>query len=184
MLRSTGSRCAGSVAVAHRPSCSAACGILPDQGSNLCPLHWQADAQPLRHQGSPCFPLLIRMRLFSIFLMLAYIPSHSHMEAWFRVMVKPQALEPDHEGANPSSATYQLFDLRWMTYPTVPQLPHLWTSTNYGIFLRGFLWGLNGCKAQRTMPGTYYLLPSIWLHLINNFKDLSTLFNNPLLMDI
>ena len=28
-------------------------GIFPDQGSNLCPLHWQADSQPLRHQGSP-----------------------------------------------------------------------------------------------------------------------------------
>ena len=25
----------------------------PDQGSNPCPLHWQADPQPLRHQGSP-----------------------------------------------------------------------------------------------------------------------------------
>ena len=57
LLRSTGSRRAGSVIVAHGPSCSAACGILPDQGSNPCPLHWQADSQPLRHQGSPglCF---------------------------------------------------------------------------------------------------------------------------------
>ena len=53
LLRSTGSRRAGSAAVAHRPSCSAACGIFPDQGSNPCPLHWQADSQPLRHQGSP-----------------------------------------------------------------------------------------------------------------------------------
>ena len=53
LLRSTGSRCAGSVIVAHGPSCSAACGIFPDQGSNPCPLHWQADSQPLRHQGSP-----------------------------------------------------------------------------------------------------------------------------------
>ena len=53
LLRSTGSRCAGSVVVAHGPSCSAACGILPDQGSNPCPLHWQADSQPLRHQRSP-----------------------------------------------------------------------------------------------------------------------------------
>ena len=48
-----GSRRAGSVVAAHGPSCSAACGILPDQGSNPCPLHWQADSQPLRHQGSP-----------------------------------------------------------------------------------------------------------------------------------
>ena len=53
LLRSTGSRRAGSVAVAHGPSCSAACGIFPDQGSNPCPLHWQADSQPLCHQGSP-----------------------------------------------------------------------------------------------------------------------------------
>ena len=53
LLRSTGSRRAGSVVVGHRPSCSAARGILPDQGSNPCPLHWQADSQQLRHQGSP-----------------------------------------------------------------------------------------------------------------------------------
>ena len=53
LLRSTGSRRAGSVIVAHGPSCSAACGIFPDQGSNPCPLHWQAESQPLRHQGSP-----------------------------------------------------------------------------------------------------------------------------------
>ena len=55
LLRSTGSRCAGSVIVAHRLSCSVACGILPDQGSNPCSLHLQADSQPLRHQGSPHF---------------------------------------------------------------------------------------------------------------------------------
>ena len=54
LLQSTGSRRAGSVIVAHGPSCSGACGIFPDQGSNLCPLHWQADSQPLCHQGSPC----------------------------------------------------------------------------------------------------------------------------------
>ena len=53
LLRSTGSRRAGSVVVAYGPSCSAACGIFPDQGSNPRPLHWQADSQPLHHQGSP-----------------------------------------------------------------------------------------------------------------------------------
>ena len=40
----------GSVVVAHGLSCSAACGIFPDQGSNPCPLHWQ-----VRHQGRPRF---------------------------------------------------------------------------------------------------------------------------------
>ena len=45
LLRSTGSRRAGSVVVAHGPSCSAACGIFPDQGSHPCSLHCQADSQ-------------------------------------------------------------------------------------------------------------------------------------------
>ena len=53
LLRSSGSRRAGSVIVAHGPSCSAACRIFPDQGPNPCPGHWQVDSQPLRHQGSP-----------------------------------------------------------------------------------------------------------------------------------
>ena len=44
LLRSTGSRRAGSVVAAHGPSCSTACGIFPDRGSNPCPLHWQADS--------------------------------------------------------------------------------------------------------------------------------------------
>ena len=41
----------GSAAVAHRPRCPAACGILLDQGLSLCLLHWQADSHPLCHQG-------------------------------------------------------------------------------------------------------------------------------------
>ena len=61
LLRSTGSRRAGSAVVAHGPSWSAACGIFPDQGSNPCPLHWQADSQPLGHQGSPSAHVLIRL---------------------------------------------------------------------------------------------------------------------------
>ena len=50
LLWSTGSRRAGR---------SAACGIFPDQGSNPCPLHWQADSQSLRHQGSPLLVFLM-----------------------------------------------------------------------------------------------------------------------------
>ena len=43
----------GSVLVAQGLSCSEACGIFLDQGSNPCPLHWQADSLPLSHKGSP-----------------------------------------------------------------------------------------------------------------------------------
>ena len=66
-LRSTGSRHAGSVIVAHGPSCSVACGIFPDQGSNPRPLHQQVDSQPLRHQGSPAW-----------FLKKRFLPSERH----------------------------------------------------------------------------------------------------------
>ena len=39
-----GLQSSGSAAAVHGPSCSTVCGILPDQGSNPWPLHWQADS--------------------------------------------------------------------------------------------------------------------------------------------
>ena len=42
----------GSVIEANSLTCPAACWIFLEQGSNLCPLHWQPDPQPLNHQGS------------------------------------------------------------------------------------------------------------------------------------
>ena len=83
LLRSTGSRRAGSVIVAHGPSCSAACGIFPDQGSNPCPLHWQADSQPLRHQGSPTFCSNENPRLSQDVTSLADLTSSS----WFPSLI-------------------------------------------------------------------------------------------------
>ena len=43
---------ADSVLVAHRLSCSEACGIFPDRGLNLLPLHCEVDSYPLDHKGS------------------------------------------------------------------------------------------------------------------------------------
>ena len=48
----------GSIVVAHGLSCSMACRIFPDQGSNLRLLDWKADSLPLSHQGSS-FNLLL-----------------------------------------------------------------------------------------------------------------------------
>ena len=39
----------GSIAVVHRLDCSTACGIFPDQGLNLCLLHWQENSLLLSH---------------------------------------------------------------------------------------------------------------------------------------
>ena len=41
--------------MAHGLSYSLAFEVFPDQGLNLCLLHWQADSLPLSHQGNPTF---------------------------------------------------------------------------------------------------------------------------------
>ena len=79
--------------VAHGPSCSAACGIFPDQGSNPCPLHCQADSQPLCHQGSPISHFLSwKFFLFFwvlwIFLITALNVAHKF---WYVVLHWPKS---------------------------------------------------------------------------------------------
>ena len=44
-----------SVIVTHGLSCPMACGTFLDQGSNLCPLHWEVDSLPLDHQCGSYF---------------------------------------------------------------------------------------------------------------------------------
>ena len=57
----------GAVVVAHGLSYPTACGILLDQGSNLCLLYWQADSSPVSHPGNPkltqCYVNYISVKL-------------------------------------------------------------------------------------------------------------------------
>ena len=53
LFRGMSSTLGGSGVVAHGLSCSAACGIFPDQGFNPFPLRWQVDSLLLEHQGNP-----------------------------------------------------------------------------------------------------------------------------------
>ena len=89
-LRSTGFRHAGSVVVAHGPRCSAACGILPDQGSNPCPLHWQADSQSLHHQGSPHYIFLFST-LQGHPSLVSVSWKHHHLSSWDLAYTVPSA---------------------------------------------------------------------------------------------
>ena len=58
----------GSVAATHSLSCSRACEVFPDWGSNLSPQHCQGDSQPPYHQGSPsgCLSSVLLLYLLAV----------------------------------------------------------------------------------------------------------------------
>ena len=68
---------AGSVAVAHRPSCLVACEIFPDQGSNLCPPSLAGGLPTTAPPGMVCSCfnwvvfLLLRVLIYSIYCPLS-----------------------------------------------------------------------------------------------------------------
>ena len=83
----------GSIVVAHGLSHFTACGIFPNQGSNLCLLHWQVDSLPLSHQGSPCLVFgeeifqffksdLLRYNLHWLFLGTTVYKFWKHMQSY------------------------------------------------------------------------------------------------------
>ena len=80
----------GLVLVAHEYSCSVACGVFPDQGSNPSLLHWQADALPLSYQGSP------GLRFLGVFLNLSI------------KLLKSWVMSAFHLGEAPNSVCFQL----------------------------------------------------------------------------
>ena len=57
----------GLIVVAHGLSCSETSGIFPNQGSNLCPLHWQADS----------YPTVPLEKVMMVFFCLSLLRNHS-----------------------------------------------------------------------------------------------------------
>ena len=83
----------GSIVVAHGISCFTACGIFPNQGSNLCLLRWQVDSLSLSHQGTPCLVFgeeifqffksdLLRYNLHWLFLSTTVYKFWKHMQSY------------------------------------------------------------------------------------------------------
>ena len=72
-----------------RPSCPMACGIFPDQGSNPWLLHWQADSQPLDHQGRP----EEQIHVLKI-LILTWIGGKMKMEVESVICSSPPVIQP------------------------------------------------------------------------------------------
>ena len=97
---------AGSIAVGHRPRYSETHGILLDQGSNPCLLHWQADSLPLNHQGSPSHYLFAAP--------LQSPPRPSHWLGGAQGVPRAGSQGPGHHGTR--------------TLPLTDALRHGWTA--------------------------------------------------------
>ena len=77
VVANPGLQSTGSVVMAHRLSCSMACGVFPHQGQNPCLLHWQADSLLLSHQGNPVGCLYIQFTVpFAVQKLLSLSNSH------------------------------------------------------------------------------------------------------------
>ena len=99
----------GSVNVTQGFCCSTTCGIFPDQGSNPCPLHWQADSYPLYSQGSPpysivyiciCVYIFIHKHRVCMYMYTYYPPYFLYLFiCWqcldcFHIMATPHLITP------------------------------------------------------------------------------------------
>ena len=49
------------------------CGIFPEQGWSLSPLHWHVDPEPLDHQGGPVVALKIDGKIVSLGAALCWL---------------------------------------------------------------------------------------------------------------
>ena len=57
-------------------------GSFSDQGSNLCPLHWQVYSEPLDQRGSPLCRYGFNHLLMSVWLVGAYCILHHLLRCW------------------------------------------------------------------------------------------------------
>ena len=85
----------GLIVVVHGLSCSVACGIFPDQGSNPCLLHWQVGSLPLSYQGSPCaiFELKILKCIFILTLRFTGVGARPWGPKWISLDLGPPVSE-------------------------------------------------------------------------------------------
>ena len=63
-----------SVVAVRELSCSLVCGILPDQGSDLCPLHWPADSTCPLGKFSKSFLIVVYIFVSDLEFILLYCP--------------------------------------------------------------------------------------------------------------
>ena len=95
----------GSVFVAHRLSCSFACGIFPEKILNPCSLHCQADSYPLHHQGNPICWIIID----SLYSIVNVICISKPIVQVIHILKRGSAWHLDRE----IQACYMIYAWRW-----------------------------------------------------------------------
>ena len=80
----------GLVVVTHWISCSTARGIFLDQESNLCPLHWQVDSDPLYPKVSPRndYWYILNLKLCSVFALQVWDTEYIFKMIYLKINIK------------------------------------------------------------------------------------------------
>ena len=115
LLWSTGSRHMGSVVASHGLSCPVACGIFPDQGWNLCPLHCRVDSYHWTTREAPK----------GIFLLNNYLMPATILDPW-DTSVNKMGKSPCRYGSH----ILNIFDGGWLQSHH-PQIGSVICDPNY-----------------------------------------------------
>ena len=161
----------------HGLSFSVACGIFPDKGLNLCPLRWQMDSLPLRHQGGAIMPLYIRhvrawhgkcsvqmvlflYRQMSLSILASFLQSISSLVNFSLTFSLPRSLNPLPESKDHFS---------WLGHlrPAVPlgESQGKWGMCLCAEVVNGLVSGLGTqglWSPGRIVPGHSWLCGCLW----------------------
>ena len=107
--------------MAHGPSCSVACGIFPDQGSNPCPLHWQVDSYHCTTREVPILAFIIAF--FFTFLRSLFLHSASN----YCLVSFHFTLQDSHAYFLQSTSSAH----------KLPQLLFIWECPNFSLTFEG-----------------------------------------------
>ena len=131
--------------MARELSCSEACGIFPDQGSNPCSLHCQADSYPLcvRSVAKSCLTLRPPWTAAH----QAYLSfTISQSLSKFMSIESTDTIQPSHPLSPSSPSVFYLSQhqglFQWISLSTVPPGKSIYLRFYFRVFLASLLFFL------------------------------------------
>ena len=147
----------GSVAVVHRLSCSVACGIFQDQGSNPCPLQWQTDSYSRHHQGSPGMWAFPGSTLMLSITLCRAVPCSIHFLWWASqsLSLNIQSSTKDAQGTPTPTPRTDSFVSRRLNSPDAD--PASASQREALSECISGLWSIKCLQAEEWVPGLHLL---------------------------